>query len=125
MPHNWASAEVIRYLRHMLALEDGTSLRLLAGIRATQLVPEQPWSIGGSPTKFGRLNLVLEPIRDGWQLAFERESGPDPTEVRLGSTLGDAYRFTTISVGTARPNGEELVISPERRKWVATWKISG
>ena len=34
MPHNWASAECVLYLRHMLALEDGHSLRLLAGIGA-------------------------------------------------------------------------------------------
>ena len=33
MPHNWASAECILYLRHMLALEDGQALRLLAGSR--------------------------------------------------------------------------------------------
>lgn len=124
MPHNWASAEVIRYLRHMLALEDGTSLRLLAGIRATQLAPQQPWRIDGSPTRFGRLNMVLAPVREGWQFDFERGPGPDPTEVRLPSTLGESYPFATISAGTARPDGEEMIISAETRKWVATWKIS-
>jgi hypothetical protein len=32
IPHNWASAECIFYLRNMLALEDGRDLRLLAGV---------------------------------------------------------------------------------------------
>jgi hypothetical protein len=122
MPHNWASAEVIRYLRHMMALEDGTSLRLLAGIRAAQLASEQPWRIGGSPTKFGHVNMALESVRDGWQLTFERGSGPDPKDVRLPSTLGESYRFAAISAGTVRPSGEEIIVSPETRKWVATWK---
>src|ERR1019366_8691498 len=93
MPHNWASAECIRYLRHMLALEDGNSLRLMAGIRTAQLASEQPWRICGSPTKFGRMHMALEPIREGWQLTFERGSGPDPKEVRLPTSLGEAYRF--------------------------------
>ncbi len=122
MPHNWASAEVIRYLRHMLALEDGTSLRLLAGIEATQLANRQPWRISGSPTKFGRLNLALEPIRDGWQLTFERRSGPDPVEVRLPSTLADLYSFAAITPGTAKLDGEEMLISTAKQKWLATWK---
>ena len=40
MPHNWASAECIRYVRHMLALEDAAHLRLLAGITDGELAPE-------------------------------------------------------------------------------------
>ena len=43
MPHNWASAECVRYLRHMLALEDGKSLRLLNGITAAELTPNSPF----------------------------------------------------------------------------------
>ena len=123
MPHNWASAEVIRYLRHMLALEDGSSLRLLQGIRAPQMTPGQPWRIGGTPTKFGRLNLALEPIHGGWQLTFERGPGSDPAQVRVPASLGENYRFANISAGSYQSNGEEILISPEVRKWTATWKI--
>ena len=42
MPHNWASAECVRYLRHMLALEDGNGLRLLNGITTADLNGKAP-----------------------------------------------------------------------------------
>jgi len=35
-PHSWASAECVRFLRHMLVLEDNQSLRLLEGITAAE-----------------------------------------------------------------------------------------
>jgi hypothetical protein len=42
MPHNWASAECVLYLRHMLALEDGRDLRLLAGVGDFELASAEP-----------------------------------------------------------------------------------
>jgi hypothetical protein len=41
----------------MMALEDGNSLRFIAGIRAAQLASGLPWRMGGSPTKFGPVNM--------------------------------------------------------------------
>jgi hypothetical protein len=105
-------------------LEDGSSLRLLEGIRAAQLDSEGPWRIGGSPTRFGRVTMELERVREGWQLSFERGSGPDPGEVRLPALLGSSYRFAGISAGTAKAEDEVVVVSPETRKWVATWKTA-
>jgi hypothetical protein len=61
MPHNWASAECVRYLRHMLALEDGKSLRLLNGITPAELMPPTRYILRNSPTRFGRTDLELEP----------------------------------------------------------------
>ena len=79
MPHNWASAECVRYLRHMLALEDGKSLRLLNGITAAELIPTAHYSLQNSPTRFGRINLELEPAgAQGWRLRFDRASGLSP-----------------------------------------------
>ena len=49
MPHNWASAECIIFLRHMLALEDGSSLRLLEGIGDFELAPGMAHRITESP----------------------------------------------------------------------------
>ena len=43
MPHNWASAECLRYLRHMLALEDEQTLRLLDGITPAELNAREPF----------------------------------------------------------------------------------
>src|SRR5580698_8523182 len=56
MPHNWASAECIRYLRHMLVLEDGPSMRLLEGV-GTNLDPARQFSLEQTPTRFGRVAL--------------------------------------------------------------------
>ena len=105
MPHNWASAECVLYLRHMLALEDGASLRLLAGIGEPELAAGEPFSIAGSPTRFGRISLRLEPLgrQRGWRIEFEREPGPAPASVVL-------------------PRGVTPV-DPASRKWSATWAV--
>ena len=101
--HNWASAECVLYLRHMLALEDGRSLRLLAGIGKPELAAGEPFAIAGSPTRFGRISLQLEPLgrERGWRLHFEREAGPEPASVILPPG------FTPVD--------------PAARKWSATW----
>jgi hypothetical protein len=105
MPHNWASAECVLYLRHMLALEDGRSLRLLAGIGAPELAAGEPFAIAGAPTRFGRISMRLEPLggKRGWQLDFEREAGPAPASIVL------PRGFTPVD--------------PAARKWSATWTV--
>jgi hypothetical protein len=105
MPHNWASAECVLYLRHMLALEDGASLRLLAGIGEPELAAGEPFEIAGSPTRFGRISLRLEPLgrKRGWRLDFEREPGPAPVSVVLPRGLAP--------------------VDPAVLKWSATWAV--
>ncbi|MGA2984354.1 MAG: hypothetical protein ABSG32_11080 [Terriglobia bacterium] len=121
MPHNWASAECIRYLRHMLALEDGPALRLLAGIGPNQLAAEEPYAIAGSPTRFGRLNLELEPLGGRWGLKFERAVGPAPGTVQLPATLGDRGRLSRISGASFRQEGNAILVEPTARSWTAEW----
>jgi hypothetical protein len=105
MPHNWASAECVLYLRHMLALEDGDALRLLAGIGEPELAAGEPFAMAGSPTRFGRISIRLEPLgrKRGWRLDFEREAGPTPDFIVL-------------------PRGITPV-DPAARKWSATWAV--
>ena len=105
MPHNWASAECVLYLRHMLALEDGASLRLLAGIGESELAAGEPFAIAGSPTRFGRISMRLEPLggKRGWRVDFEREPGPTPASIVL------PHGFTPVD--------------PAARKWSATWAV--
>ena len=120
MPHNWASAECIRYLRHMLALEDGTHLRLLAGITAAELGAARPCSLTGTPTRFGRLNLNLEPLgrKQGWRLHFERQPGPAPARLSLPATLG-SLRFSRIEGAHARTQANQVLIDPSASRWTA------
>ena len=124
MPHNWASAECIRYLRHMLALEDGTHLRLLAGITAAELAPGKPYSLTGTPTRFGRLNLQLEPLDGGrgWRLAFERQTGPAPEKVSLPANLDARLRFDHIEGAHSRAEGDRVLVDHASSRWAAFWK---
>ncbi len=123
MPHNWASAECVRYLRHMFALEDGASLRLLPGITDMELHPEKVCELRQTPTRFGRLSLHLEPlgVRRGWKLQFTREPGPMPHEVQLPVTLGSRLRFSRLEGAVAKTIADRVEIDPAARSWSAYW----
>lgn len=122
MPHNWASAECVRYLRHMLVLEDGKSLRLLNGITTTELLPAAHYSLQNSPTRFGRINLELEPTcARGWQLRFDRDGGISPTTVSLPATIGPLQVTEVVGAGS-RKKGAVVEVDPSAKKWDAFLK---
>lgn len=125
MPHNWASAECIRYMRHIFALEDGPDLRLLAGITADQLAPGQPYRLAGTPTRFGRLDLDLEPLdhKRGWRLSFHRADGPVPANISVPVTLGS--QFHLVAAENVHWNRDETfaAVDPTVRRWSVLWKV--
>ena len=88
MPHNWASAECVRYLRHMLLLEDGQSMRLLEGV-APSLGYGEPFRLEQSPTRFGRVTMQLEPLnkKEGWKLDFSLVPGQEAEKVELPAEI--------------------------------------
>ena len=94
MPHNWASAECILYLRHMFALEDGPSLRLLAGI--CNLLAPNPLSLK-MLICFGRVNLAT-PASGGknWRLEFSRAQGSAPDHIELPATVAANAAFFNV-----------------------------
>ncbi|MGO8785862.1 MAG: twin-arginine translocation signal domain-containing protein [Terriglobia bacterium] len=124
MPHNWASAECIIFLRHMLALEDGSSLRLLEGVGDFELAPGMAHRITESPTRFGRVSLNLEPAggASSWRLSFDRGTGPNPAMVSLPSTLGSKYKLVDVKGATFQPAGAKVTVQPESTSWQAVWK---
>ena len=124
MPHNWASAECIRYTRHMLALEDATHLRLLAGITNSELAPRKEYVLTATPTRFGRLNLRFEPLDrgQGWRLKFEREPGPVPEKISLPASLGSRFHFTQIEGAHSHTEGDLVVVDNTASHWTAFWK---
>lgn len=65
MPHNWASAEFIRFVRHLLVLERGRELHLLEGIPPTWLSPGARTALTGVPTTFGPVGLDLQVAPSG------------------------------------------------------------
>jgi hypothetical protein len=119
MPHNWASAECVRYLRHMLALEDGKSLRLLNGITPAELTPAAHYSLQNSPTRFGRINLELEPAgAQGWRLRFDRASGLTPSSVSLPASIGSLHVKKVTGAGS-KMNGLAVEVDPLAKTWDA------
>lgn len=60
MPHNWASVEFVRLVRHLLIFERGDVLELLPGLPSDWLVPERPLALQNSPTRFGPVSLNLQ-----------------------------------------------------------------
>lgn len=123
MPHNQASAWCILYLRHMLALEDGDALRLLAGIGEPELRGGERYQLAGSPTRFGRLTLSLEPQgRNAWALRYQRAAGPAPERVALPGGLGVQCRFASVTGAHHKQDKGAILVDPEVSTWTATWK---
>ncbi|MGB6693677.1 MAG: hypothetical protein WBE56_05800 [Terracidiphilus sp.] len=124
MPHNWASAECIRYLRHMLVLEDGQKLRLLAGIMPSDLKDRAAFSIQGSPTRFGRVSLSAEPWgARGWKMHYSRESGAEPPKaVEIPVKLDSAAVLVRVEGATKSGAGVGGVnVDPTVAAWTAYW----
>jgi len=120
MPHNWASAECVLFLRHMLALEDGAALRLLEGVGAEHLAAREPFRLKQTPTRFGRINVELTPQGSGWQLKFERGAGPAPQSVRIPATLA-GLKFKAVKSASAKPGATSVEIEPGAGSWTAEW----
>jgi hypothetical protein len=122
MPHNWASAECIRYLRHMLALEDGQTLRLLDGITTAETNGSGAYVLRDSPTRFGRINLTFEPAgARGWRLQFERDRGPAPASITMPETVAGLH-FDKISGAPYKKETGKIEADPHTLHWEAFWK---
>ena len=125
MPHNWASAECIRYLRHMLVLEDDRKLRLLAGLMPVDLRLRQPFSLLASPTRFGRVSLTVEPEgARGWKVHFTREQSSEPPEaVEIPGRIDVGASLSRVE-GAAKRGSEPRTVSidPAVLSWTAYWE---
>jgi hypothetical protein len=64
MPHNWASAEFIRLIRHLLVLERGNELHLLEGLPSSWVRPGATTRLRDVQTEFGPLSLELTVAAD-------------------------------------------------------------
>ncbi len=121
MPHNWASAECVRYLRHMLVLEDIDTLRLMDGITNVELAPRKPFVLKNTPTKFGRINFLAEPTDSkGWRMKVHREGENAPLRIEAPSILGRA-KFTRIEGATHKIENDRLLIDPDAADFTVFW----
>jgi hypothetical protein len=65
MPHNWASAELIRLVRNLMILEKGKELHLLEGMPSSWAEPGKTTKLQKIPTSFGDVNLSVRVDDDG------------------------------------------------------------
>ena len=65
MPHNWASAEFIRLVRHLLVLERGQELHLFEGLPAKWAQPGSLTRLRNIATEFGPMSLEFNVADDG------------------------------------------------------------
>jgi hypothetical protein len=79
MPHNWASAEFIRLVIHMLELDRGKELHLLEALPATWLKPNAVTSLDKVATPFGPLTMNLTVSPDGKVAKLHVEPVSDPS----------------------------------------------
>jgi hypothetical protein len=121
MPHNWASAECIRYLRHMLVLEDERKLRLLEGIQPSDLKVREAFAVAHTPTRFGRISLNAEPWgKRGWMVHFSREGAAAPELVTLPARLDAAVTLLRVQGASHRSGASKSIsVDPAARSWNA------
>jgi len=65
MPHNWASAEFIRLVRHLLVLERDNELHLFEGLPPAWARPGAVTQMQGVLTEFGPISFELRVADDG------------------------------------------------------------
>jgi hypothetical protein len=122
MPHNWASAECVRYLRHMLLLEDGGSLRFLEGVVPGKFERSQVFRLQRTPTRFGRVTLELEPHgKAGSVLHAAIEPALAPSAVEIPPAVMGAS-FDRVAGAKYRVRNRKVLIDPQARNWTAFWK---
>lgn len=108
MPHNWASAEFIRLVRHLLVFERGGDLELLRGLPPEWLIPGRRVYVERTPTRFGPVTLELRWDAQGQaQIAVERDLSwvLQPDAVRL-------YLPAGVDVSQVTVNGRAVQVEP-------------
>jgi len=128
MPHNWASAECIRYLRHMVVMEDEKDLRIFDGLGLPEMNAGKPIVLTSTPTKWGRITVTLEPVDNkSWHTKFVREDFDESTMPPIGYVtmpykLPGEFWFDKI-VGAKRIQyGNRIMIPGAATTWECTWR---
>jgi len=88
MPHNWASAEFIRLVVHLLALDRGDELHLFEGLPPEWTKPGMITKLTGIATPFGKLTMELKVAGDGKTAALHVKPLSDPSCRKIVVHLG-------------------------------------
>ena len=105
MPHNWASAEFIRLVRHLLILERGNDLHLLEGMPAAWATSGGVNRLQNMPTEFGPMSLELRVSEDGrtahLRVVPPTRRQPDHIFLHLGQWAGPAGPKAVVELPAA------------------------
>jgi len=71
MPHNWASAEFVRFVRHIMIMERGGELHLLEGMPRAWAKPGGHARLTDVATSFGETSMVVRVAEDGKSATVE------------------------------------------------------
>jgi len=128
MPHNWASAEFIQLVRHLLVLERGDALELLYG-----LPPE--WSRRGSrfrvertPTRFGPVSLRggIDARGRGEVVVQVDPAWPQPAgHLRLKLPPGARRTGVLLNGRPAAPDADGVILLSRRARHRVTFRSRG
>jgi hypothetical protein len=117
MPHNWASAEFIRLVRHLLVFEIGDTLHVLPGLPAEWRIPGKTLRLERTPTRYGPVTLEATFGADGsCQATIARDmSWPiQPAAVVLhADRLGGGALRLDSQPSTVAPDG--TVVLPQNK----------
>ncbi|MFH1069000.1 MAG: hypothetical protein V1794_05195 [Candidatus Glassbacteria bacterium] len=85
MPHNWASAEFVRLVRHLLVIERGGELHLFEGLPAEWAGSGLVTRLDGVVTEFGKVSFELRVAEDGRSasLTFDPPDRTPPDKIIL------------------------------------------
>ncbi len=64
-PHGWFAAELVALLRTMLVREGDAGIELLSAVPGRWLAPGRRTVVRGAPTRRGRVDVSLRPVRGG------------------------------------------------------------
>jgi hypothetical protein len=115
MPHNWASAEFIRLVRHLLVLERGNELHLFEGLPPKWVAPNAVTRLKDIVTEFGPMSLELKVAADGKTARLHvdppKRAQPAKIVIHLDGWSG---RPGTEELPTARSVDREFICSDEQ-----------
>lgn len=126
MPHNWASAEFIRLVRHLLVFERGEELELLPGLPAEWLVPGRRVYLERTPTRFGPVTLELTLGEHGrGEVLVRREVRAERPAAAVRLYLPAGAEPVAVDGNPAQRGGDgALALAPDAHKCVVSFRLA-
>jgi hypothetical protein len=109
MPHNWASVEFIRLVRHLLVFERGDVLEMLPALPPEWLVPDRPLHLENTPTRFGPVSLSLH-LDANREDQLEVNLNPDWPR-RLNRCVLHVPQAAKTNISQVLVNGEPVAVT--------------